>query len=247
MVTRINNLDWQSTGKVNNEQVAILDFVAANDVSYQISVIGTDDNGNRVIPHYAVVDNLQGADSVTFIYAPITYTVPPFTRRTFTLPLITNYCAFLMISGIASVMFCQDNMHIPDEQNQQASVSTGISLADGNRYAWAWSFGGGVPPIAGETIFMHTHAAPVTYQANFNGFVFFAQTNATADYDIDIQNELGATIGTLTIHLDGSWDIVTVGGLPVTMAVGSTIVGIGNATPDATLTNFDGTFVATQS
>jgi hypothetical protein len=243
---RINDLDWVETGKVNNERVAVLTFDAVNDLNYQIQAMGSDSNGQQVIPKYAIVDNLINSDAVTFFYAPLTFVVPPYTRRTYRLPTISQNCSLTMIGGTTIITFCETDMNVPDEQNMQSSVSSGVSMASGNRYAWSWAFGGGTPPAAGETIFLHTHDAPVTYPNNFNGAVYYAISPPTAPYVIDITDENAAVRGTLTLQPDGSYVFVSTGGLSFDMPVGSTLIGIGAVVPDATLADFNGTFVATQ-
>lgn len=99
------------------------------------------------------------------------------------------------------------------------------------------------PPLASETLLIHTAAQPFTIPADFaNAIVATGTTNPTAPVALDVLNN-GVSIGTITISAAGILTAVTVGNVDQAVIKGDRITVVAPSTADATIADWAITFI----
>jgi hypothetical protein len=116
-------------------------------------------------------------------------------------------------------------------------VLTKIDGTDFN-HEWSNSFydvssGFEATPTTSQILEKIMIARTLVFPANFVGSVGNIDTNPTASFAIDVQDD-GVSIGTITIAIGGGFTFVTAGGTAQTVAVGSVLSFVGPVTADTT-------------
>jgi len=116
-------------------------------------------------------------------------------------------------------------------------VLTKIDGTDFN-HEWSNSFydvssGFEATPTTSQILEKIMIARTLVFPANFVGSIGNIDTNPTASFAIDVQDD-GVSIGTITIGTGGAFTFVTAGGTAQTVAAGSALSFIGPVTADAT-------------
>lgn len=128
-----------------------------------------------------------------------------------------------------------DGINPPDQIWTADPVAVPVSAGD-VIYPAAFSFLGGSPPLAAETMGMHTLTSDVDFGADFSGSWGFFRVAATADYTAQIVDQNNASLGTM--HVSAGQQVpsfTTNGSQPLSLTNQTTIIVLANGSPDATL------------
>lgn len=117
MTQVVSAITWTATDSAKNHYAAVVQCVAVTDTKWNIGVQGTDLSGAPIQAFYATVDNTANNAICSIVYGPFTFTVPPYTRRTFQLPVVQSEFDVLVIIGTVTVTFTNYPANVPDEQN----------------------------------------------------------------------------------------------------------------------------------
>lgn len=117
---QISTLKYVATTQNGSDRVAtqVCDFTV--DSTWQINPTGTDINGDGVAPRFMIIDNVANNGIVQTTYGPFSFSIPPYTRRTFQLPDIVSSVTVVGSVGAVSVTFTEKATDVPDEINYQA-------------------------------------------------------------------------------------------------------------------------------
>lgn len=238
---------YTPTSKVNDQCIAVFQCNSAIDSDWVFQTEGTNTAGgsdDAIQAKFAIIDNLVNSTGCTIKFGNQQYGISPFTRRTFALPDSTPLVEILLTSGIVVLTLCQNDMNVPDEQDQAAASQVGTVAGEYNPYFSCT----GPTPVSSQVLLVHSFERACAYQQNFNGFEGAvspqAGVNPASDYVVSVYNNV-TLIGTLTYHTNGSCTAATVGGNSGVVAVGDVLTIIGNVTPDGSIENFGGTFAMT--
>ena len=147
MTQIVSAITWTATDSTQNHYAAVVQCDGSVDTSWNIGVQGTDLSGAAIQALFATVDNSANNAICTALFGPFSFTVPPFTRRTFQLPAVQSEFDVLVVLGVVAVTFTNYDANTPDEQNlvavQQATqnvaypfitiiASRGQLTSDGN-------------------------------------------------------------------------------------------------------------------
>lgn len=244
MTQFINNLNWQPTSQVNQENIAVVVCDSAVDQNWQIITEGTSSGtqGEGVQATFAIVDNMANSTTCNFGMGPLApITVAPFTRRTFAVPDRTAFVTLSLTSGKVNLFLCQVNMGIPDEVNQVSTSSFGQTMSEYNPNFCVT----GPTPVADEILYIHFFEEAVMFQPNFNGFQGGTSPQGgihpAAVYDCLVYRN-AIHVGDLSYQTNGTCIATTVGGSIVTYAVDDCMTIVGAHVPDGSIQNFAGTF-----
>lgn len=241
MTKFFNSIAWTPTSGVNDKNIAVQVCDSAVDSDFRFVTEGSDINGSGFQASSAILDNMVNSNSVSIIFGIQTYIVSPFTRRTFFLPDKTPQVEIQLTSGVCTLTLCQNDMKVPDEQNQLASAAGGGTVSEYD----PWFNRNGVTPIANEVLMAHFVIEPIQYQINFNGIAGGTSPQGgihpAADYVCAVYRNT-VHIGDLTFHTSGTMTATTIGATAGVMGFGDCLTVIGNATPDGSIMNFGATF-----
>jgi len=120
---------WLPTDSAQNHYAAVIVCDGSIDTRWNIGAQGTDLNGLPIQATYAIVDNVANNAICTAIYGPFSFTVPPYTRRTFELPAVQNDFDVLVILGKVTVTLANYPANVPDEQNLVAVQKASQAVA----------------------------------------------------------------------------------------------------------------------
>jgi hypothetical protein len=120
-VSSIAALLWKPVTGKNNASVNLLDTSVST--TYNISLNGSDSNGNRVKAKVVVIDNFGNNGTVSFAFGITSYSVAPYTRKSFYIQPEQQYGIFTASVGIVTLTFCDYDPQIPDDVNQVATNS----------------------------------------------------------------------------------------------------------------------------
>lgn len=98
--------------------------------------------------------------------------------------------------------------------------------------------------LASEILMDHQVASSHTISANFAGCVFAVGTPPAADFVLDVQYD-GVSIGTVTIHHDGTWTGATSGGTAKNIVANHYVTAVAPIGADASIARLRFTFRGT--
>ena len=124
MAQLVSSFNWSQVDPANNWHAAVISCDGSVNSTWDISMNGTDVNGTPVVVKYAIIDNSPNNAICSIIFGPFTFTIPPFTRRTFQLPSLPDDLYVLVTLGIVTVTLTDYDTQTPDEQNLQATQAS---------------------------------------------------------------------------------------------------------------------------
>jgi len=129
MVQRVAGLQSQSTPGGGN--YAPIDLVYATDANWQIDILASVSNTQGVPfrPTHVIIDNFNNSDTFRFGYANFTYSVAPFTRKTFPIWDWIKVITAQVSGGTVTLTFCDFDPQVPDDVNQAASAGLNLFKA----------------------------------------------------------------------------------------------------------------------
>lgn len=130
MTIHIPVLVWSEAPDVGNISSNLCD--SSKDSNYIFELSGTDRGGDRVNASFVIVDNTGINSSVTVDFVSYSFTVSPYTRKTFRLLRDQSVLGISVSAGVVPVTFTDFDPQVPDEVNQVATNSASTSGGGGS-------------------------------------------------------------------------------------------------------------------